>query len=893
MDNSTEPTNTPWSRLPWIGFIAGIFVLGQLYGQASQGSVPYLFARFWLGMLVFFIPLFWRQLSTGIARSERASLLVAAAVFSFLPKLFRCTTYFCYSDELTWWRGVQDVLTGSSLLAENPLGEVQGLFPGMPLLTLVIQKAGGFSTFQAGVLLMGFAHLLVLITIFLLGEKIFHSSKVGALAALLYATNPAFFFFSTQYSYESLGIPLILLILLFVQSILSGPEKRVGRAWIITSCLVVTSLVIVHHLSALMLLAILALMVLGAVFLPRISWFQKSSWHLNLVTVFAFVFTFGWLSLVARDVFRYIGDPFLTGLQQISGYQTRQLFAGNPLPVYEIGAGYLAAVLICLLGLFGAFLIYHTRKNLFAAQIGMLAFGSLYFITAPLILTSWGSEAGRRSWTFSFISLSLLGGFVLQWFLSRKSFGRFQPGWNTLRGVITAALVVLLVGGIASSTTISYRFPGEYLLNSDARSYDAEIIEAAQWLLNQAGADNLVLGDRTTERIFGSYGLQDPAMLGGPRPWEVFLPTSWTEEAVYWLEQAEAPFVVVDKRMAELAPQMDIRFQRGEPTLDYTDRPLPAESIVKFDQLSQLDRLYDSGNIRIYSLNHNSQNIPSASLGEPQATGRSPGMLVAETEITNFLVRLLNLLRSILLIGLLLILPGLVIGKFLFPDWSSLDRILQILIGAALSISLIVLLAVILAGYFPSNVVAANLTIILLVFVLVYGLIRIFDSLYQAQVTREDFIAYFRQAFGKIRESNEWVPLGMGLAGLLLVVFYVGYIQPAAVPRTSFSINISDSPPGFQINNLEGVEKSYRVRISSRTGVEWNSNPIVLDPDQTLHMEIPPSLLIRPVEDVLELELYLQGQATPYRSLHFVPLPPSPSSQPNSSLPDHLVKNFL
>ncbi len=82
-------------------------------------------------------------------------------------------------------------------------------------------------------------------------------------------------------------------------------------------------------------------------------------------------------------------------------------------------------------------------------------------------------------------------------------------------------------------------------------------------------------------------------MYGGPRPWEVIFPASWTSDAMYWLNKSNAPFVVVDKRMAELPPQMDFRFQRNEPPNSFSDRPIPVASVEKFDRLPALDRIYE------------------------------------------------------------------------------------------------------------------------------------------------------------------------------------------------------------------------------------------------------------------------------------------------------------
>ena len=395
--------------------------------------------------------------------------------------------------------------------------------------------------------------------------------------------------------------------LLILQYLVNGDHEQSAVAWLVVILICITAIVVSHHIATYMMIGMFIWMVVLAKLLRRFT--QPGSFRPLLgITLYTIVAAIGWLLISANNVVEYLGDPITRGIAQIGSRMIRRLFSGIPLPWYEIGSGYAAAILIVLLALLGVFILLRKRQPLNSMQIGLLSFGALYIVTAPLVLTPWGAESGRRSWVYSFIGLSMLSGFALDWLASSDFIGNRR--YKRL-GIVctTVVLVILLLGGIASSTSISYRFPGQYLQNSDARSYTPEIIDAAQWTFNQAGPNQRVLGDRTTERIFGSYGLQEPAMYGGPRPWEVFFPATWTPDALHWLEDSNASFVVIDKRMAELPPQMDFRFQRNEPSSTFSDRPIPVEFVEKFDSLPTLDRIYDSGNIRIYHLNNTGQNI--------------------------------------------------------------------------------------------------------------------------------------------------------------------------------------------------------------------------------------------------------------------------------------------
>ncbi len=139
------------------------------------------------------------------------------------------------------------------------------------LLTIVLQKASGLSTFEVGLVLMGVMRVLTIVSIFLLGEKIFHSSRVGAAAALVYMMNANFLFFSSQFSYKSLAVPLLIVTLLFLQYLVNGDYDQSGVAWLMVILLCITAIVVTHHLATYMMVAMFILMLVLAKLLPRFT----------------------------------------------------------------------------------------------------------------------------------------------------------------------------------------------------------------------------------------------------------------------------------------------------------------------------------------------------------------------------------------------------------------------------------------------------------------------------------------------------------------------------------------------------------------------------------------------------------------------------------------------
>jgi hypothetical protein len=750
------------------------------------------------------------------------------------------------------------------------LGLIQGTFPGLPLLTIVLQKFSGLSTFQVGLVLMGIMRVLSVVSLFLLGENIFQSSRVGAAAALVYTMNANFLFFSSQFSYESLAVPLLLVTLLILQYLLKGYQDRTGTAWSIVVILNISAIIITHHLATYMMIAIFILMAVLTKFLPRFTQL-KSPRQLFDITLFSIIASIGWLYFSHSNVVEYLGDPISRGIEQIATLTIRRLFLGISLPWYEIISGYASAILIALLSLFGALVILRNSKVAYAAQVGLLAFGLLYIFTAPLVLTAWGAESGRRSWVYSFISLALLSGCALAWLVRSALIGNHPRGEVMARTGTTLALALLLMGGVATSTSISYRFPGEYLQNSDARSFTPELIDAAQWLLDQAGPNNRILGDRTTERIFGSYGLQEPAMYGGPKPWEVFFPISWTPGALLWLEKANAPFVVVDKRMAEMPPQMDFRFQRDEPSNNYVDRPLPRSSVEKFDELPRSDRIYDSGNIRIYYLKNTVQGFFSSGNGtvSPLDQNHVDSNLSPVNLFDSILILLMGLFRSTLLIPFFLIVSGYIVGQLLFPDWSILGMATRVTLAISISISLIIVSTTILA-LVVSNVGKATLIVIFILrLLMIIGFTWLLAFISNHQPAK--FFSLAKRVFSiKVwQQHSAWIFV-IGFISILFVIFLMWQIKPRYDPRTDLAFNLSSVTPRVQITNRETGEKTYQIMIYSINTSARIKEQIVLAKDQSIQVDLESLIPYLPSQDRIYLDLYIEGQEKPYRSLHFI-----------------------
>jgi hypothetical protein len=60
-------------------------------------------------------------------------------------------------------------------------------------------------------------------------------------------------------------------------------------------------------------------------------------------------------------------------------------------------------------------------------------------------------------------------------------------------------------------------------------------------------------------------------------------------------------YLVVDRRLGDSLPESDAYFE-NDPNAGTITSPLTATQLGKFDQLIDVDRLYDNGNVRIYRM---------------------------------------------------------------------------------------------------------------------------------------------------------------------------------------------------------------------------------------------------------------------------------------------------
>lgn len=573
--------------------------------SAPQWSVP----LFWCGLLLLFVPVALRLFSARPARQERIALLIVVTINFYLTKYLQYPLYFTSYDEFLHVRSAQDIAASHHLFQPNPLLPISAFYPGLEIVTNAVSNLSGLSTFVAGTLVIGMATLLLVLSLYLLYERLSGSTRLAGLATVLYIANPGFVFFDTMFAYESLALPLAIFVVFAIVRRGSLPARQqAALTLLIWGGL--AAVVVTHHLTSFALLAFLCLW--SVVSLPlwkvtrgRQGQNQPVQAGPREGALVAGVLTILWLIYTNWQAFAYLAPNLASTMNQVTQILAhkappRQLFHSNAAPagtpLWERIAAYASE--ICILpGLpFGLFAIWRRyRANAFALTVGCVTL--IYPVTLLLHLTQSGAELANRAEEFLFVALA----FVLAAGAVQLLSGTRRTGW---RLALVAGVVVIIYFGqmVLGSGQPWSLLPGPYMVGADARSIEPEGIGAAEWADDYLGPGHIVASDRDNTLLMATFGEQRAQTAGSadvPLSW-VLLSPQFGSGVTAILRQDNIQYVVVDLRLSTAPPAIGTYFNSAN--LQPATTPINRVALTKFDGVQNVSRVFDSGDIIIYNV---------------------------------------------------------------------------------------------------------------------------------------------------------------------------------------------------------------------------------------------------------------------------------------------------
>ncbi len=623
-DSSVATGASGWGWLPTVSLISALGLLIVAYAYSfSRQDASWALPLYWAGLITFFAPIAARQLWPTVSRWERIGLVVLLALGLYLVKLEYNPLAFAFHDEFPHWRTVNDIVQHQRLFEPNSLQPISAVYPGLEIVTAALTQISGLSITTMGLVVIGVARLLVMLAVFLCYERISGSARIAGIGSLLYVAYPNSLYWSTQFSYESLALPLsIVVILILIRG--SSENRAVRLSYQILCVLLIEAIVVTHHVSSYVLVVFLVLVTIAARFPVEVErlvskatrgrWTPESSieqrrtaagfgwfWALALVSSLL------WMTVTNNQVVDYIGPHLAHMRESLLGVfaqeeTTRTLFKGATsafvTPWWErlIGlVGTLAFLVVIPFGLILAWFRY--RSQPLAVVLALGAFVYPFMVALRFLQT--GTEISARASNFLFFATAFIVAVALVEIVTRRLYHV---------GVALATVFTTLVfaGGVVIGMPYWARLPGPYTIMPDTRGINAESVSAASWARDALGAGNRVIADRANTALMGSYGEQDT--IEG-LSWLFFTPELESEQ-IADMHRRRLDYVVIDRRMTTALPVSGSFYEGGEPFSGQHVTPMKPELLNKFDLRANVSRIFDSGNIQMYDISGLSQQAP-------------------------------------------------------------------------------------------------------------------------------------------------------------------------------------------------------------------------------------------------------------------------------------------
>ena len=618
-DHVAYPTRG-WGWLPALSLVAaaGLVAVSSSYALVGAG-IHVAEPLFWIGLLLISAPITLRLAATAPGIRERIGLVLVLGLMLELVHIVGSPNGFTSYDALLHLRTITDILSTGHLFGANPLLPVSPLFPGLEIVTAAVVQISGVDPFTASGVVLVFARILFGVGLFALYREASSSERVAGLATAVYMLNPNFTFFDSGFSYETLALPFVPILLL-----ITAIRAHRGGGILLAAGLaaVALTLAITHHVTSYGAAALLVAWLVVNRIVRRTDRYRR--WGIVFSTALVVGAAGLWLVAAGPVVVGYLAAPIFAAI----GEGIRLLTTGNGRPLFVSATGQVAPVWERLVGLgtavlltFGipiglAPLIRRHRDSSLALLLGAIAV--VYPLSLVARLTPTGSEAAGRSLGFVFLGLSFvvaLGVVATAETVAGRVRGMRDPVRGTIRGsparsqqawkgAFAGLVVVAILGGAVIGAAPATRFPGPYLVGADSRSIDNVSTAAAVWTREVLGPNQRIAADRVNRLLMGAYGQADVvySASGGIQTWQIFLSPTVGPAEIARIMAARIDYLVIDGRLSLSLPLVPFYYEEGEIFEGRHTAPVLPAVLAKWDGVSGVDRMYDSGYVQLYDV---------------------------------------------------------------------------------------------------------------------------------------------------------------------------------------------------------------------------------------------------------------------------------------------------
>jgi hypothetical protein len=583
--------------LPLVALIASLGVfLCALTNALSRATLEPDSVLYWIGLLLIAVPIFLRLTRKGPSYRERLALVLLLGLALYLVKVTRDSIFFTFPDEFVHAFNAERIVETHHLYHFNPAIPTTPRYPGLEGATSALMTLTGMSSFGAGTIVVGTARLTFMAALFFLFARLSGSARGAGLGVAIYTGSSNFLFWGAQFSYESLSLPLMVVVLMaFVER--EAEPGEISRAWAVPIVLGILAITITHHLTS---YAVAVIFIALAVLYRVMKIKRPNPWPFALL---ATAVALSWLLIAARSTVGYLfpvlGDALKAIWKTASGESApRTLFHQASSVSETVGATptlaravALLAILLLVIGFFLGVRPYwrRQRREPLALLFGLAAaffFGALLLRFAP---AAW--ETGNRAGEFLFIGLAFVAIYGAAEVL--------RPGSSLerRRWLLVVGLGIVLVGGAISGWPWDVQLARPLQAKAHGREIDSEPLALAEFARKRLDGSRFAAPEADARLLlapggqvaFGGQGPDIEDIVNEPKlkKWQLSL-----------LKENHLPYVVADRR---LSSGDTLRGEYFTVPGQYGEKLREKEVVHKFARIPAA-RIWDSGRIVLFDL---------------------------------------------------------------------------------------------------------------------------------------------------------------------------------------------------------------------------------------------------------------------------------------------------
>jgi hypothetical protein len=437
--------------------------------------------------------------------------------------------------------------------------------------------------------------------------SVLRSERSASLVVMFYAVSPQFYFFNSQFSYETMALTLGMGGIYFLRRAQSASGQ--AARWLSgLAMLALVTTVMSHHLTSWLFLAVL---LAGAV----VSRGKDRKVVMRAALVMAIAIGV-WSAAIASQLAGYLGPVFSTAFSElqstVTGSTKGHTFSssgGNTSPEWEKILLLFYAVCCTLAALICGGILLRRAIRTRNPRIGLLAvLTTAYPATLAAHFVPAASDVGDRSSTFLFIPLALSCALVVTTSHRPRWLGR-----DRLRAIglvpLVLGLSLVYIGGAALGAGPGWGLlPGPYLVSAEARTQDPYTLAAVRWATAHIPPGSTVVADRIPSDMLAGearlWPISEPK--GRFEPALLYFSTTWGAYQTDVVKGMSINYIYVDQRISRSLPLVGYYFYPGETGItggtgvNITQQQLSDADITKFAHVSGLKVIYHLGPVIIY-----------------------------------------------------------------------------------------------------------------------------------------------------------------------------------------------------------------------------------------------------------------------------------------------------